>query len=61
MSISPIASLASPSPLTASKAVGTQNELLQTAVGQRTIKDQIDLSKEAITLLAGGVEAPAAK
>jgi len=53
--------LGSQSPLSASKAVGAQNELLQTTVGQRTIKDQIDLSKEAITLLAGGVQAPAAK
>lgn len=61
MSISPLSSLGSSSPLSASKAVGTQNELLQTSVGQRTIKDQIDLSKEAITLLAGGVQAPAPK
>jgi len=61
MSISPVSSLLSSSPLTASAAVGTQNALLHTTVGQRTIKDQIDLSKEAITLLAGGVEAPAPK
>ena len=61
MSISPVSSLLSSSPLTASAAVGTQNALLHTTVGQRTIKDQIDLSKEAITLLAGGVTAPAAK
>jgi len=61
MSISPLASLGSSSPLTASTAVGTQNALLHTTIGERTIKDHIDLSKEAITLLAGGVQAPAPK
>jgi hypothetical protein len=59
MSISPVSSLLSSSPLTASAAVGTQNALFHTTVGQRTIKDQIDLSKEAIALLAGPT--PAAK
>ncbi|HEV2673888.1 MAG TPA: hypothetical protein VGV37_05055 [Aliidongia sp.] len=60
MSISPVSSLLSSSPLTASAAVGTQNALLHTTIGQRTIKDQIDLSKEAIALLDGGTP-PAAK
>lgn len=58
MSISPISSLLA-SPLTASAAVSTQNSLLHTAIGVRTIKDQIDLSKDALTLL--GVAAPTAK
>lgn len=61
MSISPVSSLLSSSPLSASAAVGTQNALLHTTIGERTIKDQIDLSKEAIALLAGGATAPAAK
>jgi len=52
MSISPISSLLS-SPPSASAAVGTQNALLHTTVGERTVKDKIDLSKEAISLLAG--------
>ncbi len=60
MSISPISSLLS-GPPSASAAVGAQSSLLHTTIGQRTIKDQIDLSKEAITLLAGGVTAPAPK
>jgi len=59
MSVSPISSLLA-GPLTASAAVGTQNSLLHTTIGQRTIKDQIDLSKEAISLLAAG-GTPAAK
>ena len=58
MSISAVSSLLA-SPLSAAAAVGTQNSLLHTSIGQRTIKDQIDLSKEAITLLAGPT--PAAK
>jgi hypothetical protein len=53
MSISPVSSLLSSSPLTASTAVGTQNALLHTSIGQRTIKDHIDLSKEAVSLLVG--------
>ena len=54
MSISSVSSSFSPaSPLSASAAVGTQNSVLQTAVGDRTVKDKIDLSKEAISLLAG--------
>ena len=61
MSISPISSLLGSQPLSASAAVGTQNALLHTTIGERTIKDQIDLSKEAITLLAGGATAPAPK
>jgi hypothetical protein len=52
MSISPVSSLLA-SPLPTSAAVGTQNAVLNTSIGQRTIKDQIDLSKEAISLLAG--------
>jgi len=60
MSISPVSSLLSSSPLSAGAAVGTQNAVLHTTVGQRAIKDQIDLSKEAIALLAGGAT-PAAK
>jgi hypothetical protein len=59
MSISPVSSLLS-SPLTAASAVGQQNVLLHTAIGDRTIKDQIDLSKEAVALLVGG-GAPLAK
>lgn len=53
MSISPISSLLSGPPSPAA-AVGAQSAVLQTSVGQRTIKDQIDLSKEAISFLAGG-------
>jgi hypothetical protein len=53
MSISPLSSLGSSSPLSASAAVGTQNAVLHTTIGQRTIKDQIDLSKEAVSLLVG--------
>jgi hypothetical protein len=60
MSISPVSSLLSSAP-SASAAVGVQNSLLHTTIGERTIKDQIDLSKEAITLLAGGATAPAPK
>jgi len=60
MSISPISSLLS-GPLTASAAVGTQNSLLHTTIGERTIKDTIDLSKEAIQLLAGGAPPAASK
>ncbi|GGE99092.1 hypothetical protein GCM10011611_00770 [Aliidongia dinghuensis] len=60
MSISPVSSLLSSSPLTASTAVGVQNSVLHTSIGQRAIKDQIDLSKEAVALLVGGA-APAAK
>jgi hypothetical protein len=58
MSISPISSLLTSAP-TASAAVGTQNAVLHTSIGQATIKDQINLSKEAIALLGG--TAPAAK
>jgi hypothetical protein len=57
MSISPVSSSLA-TPLTASAAVGTQNSVLHTSIGQRTIKDQIDLSKEAISLLAGPTPAP---
>jgi len=59
MSVSPISSLLS-GPLTASSAVGAQASVLHTAIGERTVKDKIDLSKEAISLLAGG-GTPAAK
>jgi hypothetical protein len=59
MSVSPISSLLA-GPLTASAAVGTQNSLLHTTIGERTIKDHIDLSKEAISLIAAG-GTPAAK
>jgi hypothetical protein len=59
MSISPISS-SLPTPLAAASAVGTQNALLHTNIGVRTIKDQIDLSKEAVSLLLGG-GAPVAK
>ncbi|HLZ66092.1 MAG TPA: hypothetical protein VKQ29_07665 [Aliidongia sp.] len=57
MSISPVSSLLA-SPLSATAAAGTQNALLHTSIGQRAIKDQIDLSKEAIALLAGPIQAP---
>jgi hypothetical protein len=53
MSISPVSSSLS-TPLTAASAVGQQNALLHTQIGVRTIKDQIDLSKEAVALLVGG-------
>jgi hypothetical protein len=53
MAISPISSPLS-SPTSAASAVGTQNAVLHTAIGDRVIKDQIDLSKEAVTLLLGG-------
>jgi hypothetical protein len=43
-----------PPPLAAASAVGQQNGLLQTQIGERTIKDRIDLSKEAVALLVGG-------
>jgi hypothetical protein len=59
MSISPISSSLS-TPLTAASAVGQQNGLLHTQIGVRAIKDQIDLSKEAVALLVGGA-APTAK
>ena len=59
MSISPISSLLSSQP-SASTVVGVQNSLLHTQIGERTIKDHIDLSKEAVALLLGG-SAPAAK
>lgn len=53
MSISPISS-ALPTALAAASAIGQQNGLLQTQIGVRAIKDQIDLSKEAVALLVGG-------
>jgi len=59
MSISPVSTALSP-PLSAASAVGQQNGLLHTQIGERTIKDQIDLSKEAVALLVGG-GAPTAK
>jgi hypothetical protein len=59
MSISPISSLLSSAP-SAKAAVGEQNSILHTSIGERTIKDQINLSKEAVSLLLGGA-APAAK
>jgi hypothetical protein len=54
MSISSISSAPLAAPLTPGSAVGTQNALLHTTIGERTIKDQIDLSKEAVALLVGG-------
>jgi hypothetical protein len=59
MSISPVSSSLS-TPLTAASAVGQQNGLLHTEIGVRAIKEQIDLSKEAVALLVGG-GAPVAK
>ena len=59
MSISPVSS-ALTTPLAAASAVGQQNGLLHTQIGVRAIKDQIDLSKEAVALLVGG-GAPVAK
>ena len=54
MSISSIAPPSLSTPFTAASAVGQENSLLHTQIGERTIKDRIDLSKEAVDLLIGG-------
>lgn len=60
MSISPISSpfisLASP---TAGGAVAQQNSNLSTEIGIAGIRDEIKLSKEAVSLLLGNGTAPA--
>jgi hypothetical protein len=53
MSISAISSPLS-TPIVASSAVGAQSGLLHASIGDISLKDKIDLSKEAVALLLGG-------
>ncbi len=60
MSISPISSpfISLSAPTTAAGAVGQQNANLSTEIGIAGIRDEIKLSKEAVSLLLGDGSSP---